>query len=66
MVRDQQNVKKELYYKKFNLYNEENFDDKLDFDEIEAGKVIFSTKSCLYQTSENLQLLRDKKIKIEL
>ena len=45
LVRDQQNVKKELYYKKFNLYNEENFDDKLDFDEIEAGKVIFNRKS---------------------
>ena len=38
LVRDQQNVKKELYYKKFNFNNEEDFDDKLDFDDIEAGK----------------------------
>ena len=38
LVRDQQNVKKEPYYKKFNFNNEEDFDDKLDFDDIEAGK----------------------------
>ena len=40
LIRDQINIKKEICYKKHNTYGEENFDDKLQFDDIEAGMTI--------------------------
>merc|ERR1711935_174729 len=40
LVEGQVNVKKELYYKKHNIYDEANFDSKIDFDDIEPGMTI--------------------------
>merc|ERR1712131_361816 len=37
ILRDERNHKDEVCYKRFNRYEEENFDQKLDYDDIEVG-----------------------------
>jgi len=40
ILRDERNHKDEVCYKRFNRYDEESFDQKLDYDDIEAGMEI--------------------------
>ena len=40
LVNGQMNVKKEIYYRKRNMYNVDNFDATLDYDAIEPGMTI--------------------------
>jgi len=40
ILRDERNLKDEVCYKRFNRFEEENFDQKLDYDDIEAGMEI--------------------------
>lgn len=40
ILRDERNHKDEVCYRRFNRYEEENFDHKLDYDDIEAGMEI--------------------------
>lgn len=40
ILRDERNIKDQVCYKRFNKYEEEKFDEKLEYDDIEAGMEI--------------------------